>query len=196
MAVVEIKSDLTLRSLNAALKKLSEIKNFRNEMINPRIKITGKSLFDQLTLLAQKQQPVDINKEFFKYFGYCKSDFNHQIGTFIICNKLKFGIEKNLNNIFIPQNEFNAQNAILSLEDGVISHTVDNKRFPFFANDISKLDLITDDKFASFISIFRQVVTLVKIFEFDIVKYISKNDVYVDHFSHLCHKQSHNQDNN
>ena len=176
IAVIEVKSDLTLAQLNKALEKLSEIKLLRTKMA-PKTAIRG------------------TNNQFFEDLDIC-----NYIPTFIICKKLKFNIEKNINKIYLPENPFLNHNAILSLDDGIITFSdSSSKHYPFYivkdpvifakdnrANDpnfITMLQNLPDlalrfnskNHIYHFISLLLLTTSKTSVFDFDIVPYLYDN---------------------
>lgn len=115
-AVGEVKSTLTKSELRAALAKLSNVKNMRDNINQPTI--------------LKRDHPGGYNPRHYPY---------DQVFTFLICQKL----DLKLKNIFVDLYEFDVpqwrkHNLVLSLEDGLLLYYDANNvslMYPIFNRD-------------------------------------------------------------
>jgi len=161
--VIEVKSTLTLKNLNTALEKIFSIKKLK------------KVLYDT------DSGTTDLGNE------YIPENEVHQFGGVIICDKLDFNIQEQLENIFLPTTDKSfANNIILSLNDGIIMHYYEGNKgnvslWPYYFNysypanakkPYNKLSYAPNDQNTIFISQLLSILHHVTAHNFDILPYL------------------------
>jgi len=130
IGIGEIKSDLTMQGLKGALDKLAKTKQI-GAGLRPDSTIIRRSS----TIISQPIDPVLHPQD--------------GVFTFIICSRFKFGIEAltRERQLYNPNCKLsNRANLVLSLEDGILLHKLNERPFPYPVAGNSALDSVFSDK--------------------------------------------------